>query len=620
MSGSPITARPKHAERPAGQAPTMGALAARYGQGARPSEVVDEVLRRIAAWGDDRIWIGRVPEAALRARAGALDRVQREGGAARLPLFGIPFAVKDNIDVAGLPTTAGCPDFAYVPEMSATAARRLEAAGAILVGKTNLDQFATGLVGVRSPYGAPRNPFDPAYIPGGSSSGSAVAVAAGLVAFALGTDTAGSGRVPAGFNNVVGLKPSIGLVSAAGVVPACRSLDCVSIFALTVEDGLRALRALAGPDDADPFSRAAPAGFALDAAFVPRVFDFAVPRAADLRFFGNADYERLFEAAVARLEAVGGRRHDIDFAPFAQAAEILYSDAGVAERVAAVGDFIRDKPDSVLPVTRAIIERGRGASAAEVYRARERLAALRAQALAAIADVDALVVPTAGTIYRADEVARDPIALNGNLGVYTNFVNPMDMAALAVPSGFTDAGLPFGISLIAPAFHEPMLAGIARAFERAAALPLGATGARAEAHSAPAASHAAGCPSYDVAVFGAHMSGEPLNGALRASGARLLGACRTAARYRLYDLGGAPARPGLVRAETGGGAIAGELWRLSAAAFAQLTVSVKPPLAIGPVELDDGSSVAGFVCDAGAVGAARDITRFGGWRAARAAG
>ena len=601
-------------------APTVGNLAARYATGgACPSDVVDDVLRRAAAWPDDRLWISRVPEQTLRARARELDRVQREGGAARLPLFGIPFAVKDNIDVAGVPTTAACPDFAYVPAVSATAVRRLEAAGAILIGKTNLDQFATGLVGVRSPYGVPRNPFDPAYIPGGSSSGSAVAVAAGLVAFALVTDTAGSGRVPAGFNNVVGVKPSIGLVSAAGVVPACRSLDCVSVLALTVDDGMRVLAALAGPDAADPFSRAAPAGFTLDAAFLPSVFDFAVPSAAGLRFFGNAAYERLFDEAVRRLETIGGRRHEIDFAPFAAAAEILYSAEGVAERVAAVGDFLSLKPDSVLPVTRAIIERGRSATAAGLYRARERLASLRAEALASPAGVDALVVPTAGTIYRLDEIARDPIALNSNLGAYTNFVNPMDMAAIAVPSGFTEAGLPFGVTLIAPAFHEPMLAGIARAYERSVGLPLGATGAHAPPRAAPSPGHAAGYPSYDLAVFGAHMTGEPLNGAMRASGARFLGACHTSARYRLYDLAGTPARPGLVRAEAGGGAIAGELWRLPAAAFAHVTVATKPPLAIGQVELADGTTVSGFVCDAGAVGAARDITSFGGWRAARSA-
>ncbi len=455
--------------------PGMARLAARYRAGATtPGEIVEEVLRRIAARGADNVWIARVPEAAVRARAAELDKIMRAGGAGRLALFGLPFAVKDNIDVAGLPTTAACPDFAYEPENSATSVRLLEAAGAICIGKTNLDQFATGLVGTRSPYGVARNPFDADYIPGGSSSGSAVAVASGLVAFALGTDTAGSGRVPAGFNNVVGVKPTIGLVSAAGVVPACRSLDCVSVFAPTVVDGMRVLAALAAPDAADPFSRAAPAGWTAASEAAPPSFSFAVPAAPE--FFGDAEYARLFAAAVDRMPAVGGTAREIDYAPFAAAADILYSDAGVAERVAAVGDFLRDHPDSVLPVTRAIIERGRHAKAVDVYRARERLAALRAAAMAELDGADFLLVPTAPTIYRIADVERDPVALNTRLGTYTNFVNPMDLCAIAVPSGFTVAGLPFGVTLIGRAFAEPRLAAFAASFERATALPPGAPG------------------------------------------------------------------------------------------------------------------------------------------------
>jgi allophanate hydrolase len=454
---------------------TLTALGARYATGAsRPSEVIDDILGRIAAQGDDAVWISRVPDAILRDRARHLDRVQREGDAGKFPLFGAPFAVKDNIDVAGLPTTAACPDFAYVPERSAAAVRRLEAAGALVVGKTNLDQFATGLVGVRSPYGVPRNPFDPAFIPGGSSSGSAVAVATGAVAFALGTDTAGSGRVPAGFNNLVGVKPTIGLASAAGVVPACQSLDCVSVLALTVEDGMRVLDAIAGPDEDDPFSRWPPAGFALAPVSPAATFAFAVPAAADLQFPGDAQYERLFGEAVARMESIGGMWRDIAFEPFASAAEILYIDAGVAERVAAVGDFLRDHPLSVLPVTRAIIERGRNATAAELHRARARLAGLRSRAMASLDGADFLLVPTAPTIYRVADIERDPVTLNGNLGRYTNFVNLMDLAAIAMPSGFTAGGLPFGVTVIGRAFCEPMLAGIAAAFGRASALPLGA--------------------------------------------------------------------------------------------------------------------------------------------------
>ncbi len=458
---------------------TIGALRARYAANdINPSHVIDEVLRRIAAEGDDWVWISRVPEAMLRERAQTLDLAQREGRTASLPLFGVPFAVKDNIDVAGLATTAGCPDFAYLPDRSAAAVRRLEAAGAIVIGKTNLDQFATGLVGVRSPYGVPRNPFDADFIPGGSSSGSAVAVATGSVAFALGTDTAGSGRVPAAFNNLVGVKPSIGLASAAGVVPACRSLDCLSVLALTVEDGMRVLAAMAGPDEADPNSRMPPAGFTLEPVPPAPSFEFALPRQADLRFCGNEEYERLFAAAVARMATIGGRRRDIAFAPFAGVAELLYSDAGIAERVAAVGDFLRDHPHSVLPVTRAIIERGRNVSAAETARFHARLAELRPQAMALLDGAELLLMPTAPTIYRVAEVERDPLALNANLGIYANFVNLLDLAAIAVPSGFTTGGLPFGVTLVGRAFSEPVLAGIAAAFARASGLPLGAASAR----------------------------------------------------------------------------------------------------------------------------------------------
>ena len=454
---------------------TLTALGVAYGSGGwRPSDVIETVMERVAAQAHDNIWINRFPESVLRARAAELDRLQQEGRSGGLSLFGVPFAVKDNIDVAGLPTTAGCPDYAYMPQRSATAVERLEAMGAIVIGKTNLDQFATGLVGTRSPYGIPRNPFDSAYIPGGSSSGSAIAVACGSVAFALGTDTAGSGRVPAGFNHLVGIKPTLGLVSARGVVPACRSLDCVSVFALTVADGMHVLAAMAGHDAGDPYSRVPPAGSAAQIAPLTKGFDFALPAAPDLKFFGDAEYERLFGEALPRLISLGGRPREIDFAPFAAAAEILYSDAGVAERVAAVGDFLRDHPDSVLPVTRTIIERGRNASAADVYRARERVAVLRAQAMASLGDALFLLVPTAPTIYRIAEIEREPIGLNARLGTYTNFVNLMDLAAVAVPSGFTARGLPFGITLIGRAFAEPMLAAIASAFERASGLPAGA--------------------------------------------------------------------------------------------------------------------------------------------------
>jgi allophanate hydrolase len=412
-----------------------------------PREAIETALRRIAARGDDRVWISRRGEAELRERAPILEAA----GPAGRPLYGLTFAVKDNIDVAGMPTTAGCPAFAYTPTRSAPVVARLEAAGAMLVGKTNMDQFATGLVGTRSPYGVPANAFHPAFIPGGSSSGSAVAVAARLVDFALGTDTAGSGRVPAGFNAIVGLKPSIGLIDTTGVVPACRSLDCVSIFARTVDEAWRAFGAAAASVTPLPETGR---------------FIFAVPRRADLKFFGDADYERLYHAAIARLESSGGTQREIDYAPFAEAAALLYSDAGVAERVAAFGDFVAAHPDAVLPVTRAVIERGRAATAVDVWRLLEKRDALRRTIGAALQGADALVLPTAPTIYRVAEVEADPIALNTNLGTYTNFVNLMDMAAIAVPAGFRADGLPFGITFIAPAGQDAPLASLAREFER----------------------------------------------------------------------------------------------------------------------------------------------------------
>ncbi len=435
--------------------------------------LVESVLARIEDAGDDKVWITRVPAARLHARAGALDkRAAREPDlAARLPLFGIPFAVKDNLDVAGMRTTAACPGFAYRAEATAPAIARLEAAGAILVGKTNLDQFATGLVGCRSPYGVPRNPFDARFIPGGSSSGSAVAVAAGLVSFALGTDTAGSGRVPAAFNNIVGLKPTRGLISTLGVVPACRSLDCVSVLALSAEDAAQIAAIAGGYEAADPFSRRAPP---VPPSFTAQ-FRFAVPQAADLECFGDSDTPALFAAAAAALEALGGTRVAFDFAPFRSAAALLYSGPWVAERLAAIEDFFRRAPEALLPVTRDIIAGGDDYSAVDAFKAGYRLAALGREAERLWHDADFMLLPTAATIYTVAAVAAEPIALNARLGHYTNFVNLFDLAAIAVPAGMRRDGLPFGVSLIAPAFSDAALAAIGAALQRRLDLPLGAT-------------------------------------------------------------------------------------------------------------------------------------------------
>jgi allophanate hydrolase len=379
----------------------------------------------------------------------------------RLPLFGIPFAVKDNIDVAGMPTTAACPAFAYTPSETAPVVLQLLSAGAVLVGKTNLDQFATGLVGTRSPYGVPRNLFDARYIPGGSSSGSAVAVAAGLVSFALGTDTAGSGRVPAAFNNIVGLKPTRGLVSTRGVVPACKSLDCVSVFALSAQDALTVLDVAACFDLHDPLARETSSAELRSFGQKPR---FGVPPPGDLEFFGDHEAESLFAAAIVKLEKVGGIRANASFAPFRDAGRLLYNGPWLAERLHATQALLDDDPDAILPVTRSIIEKGRDYSALDAYRAQYELARLKREADLIFASIDVLLLPTTGTIYETAAVAADPFRLNANLGLYTNFVNLLDLTAVAVPAGFRKSGLPFGISLIARAFAERALLDLTARF------------------------------------------------------------------------------------------------------------------------------------------------------------
>jgi allophanate hydrolase len=441
--------------------------------GLTAAALIGEVIERIAAAGDDKAWIARVPDAALRAKTAALDRrAAREPDlVARLPLLGIPFAVKDNIDVAGLETTAACPAFAYRAEVSAPVVARLEDAGAILVGKTNMDQFATGLPGCRSPYGVPRNPFDPRFIPGGSSSGSAVAVASGLVSFALGTDTAGSGRVPAAFNNIVGLKPTRGCVSMRGVVPACRSVDCVAIFALSCEDAGRILEVCAGYDAADPFSRRLPA----EVEVRQEQFRFAVPPPAGLEFFGDSQSPTLFAAAAGALEAIGGRRIEADFGPFYAAGAMLYDGPWIAERVIAVEELIGRRPDALLPVIRRIIAGGNGYSATDSFKASHRLAMLRRETEALWDRADVLVLPTAPTIYTVTEIAAEPLAFNARLGHYTNFVNLLDLAAVAVPAGFRSDGLPFGVSLIAPNGSDRALLSLGARLQRRLDLPLGAT-------------------------------------------------------------------------------------------------------------------------------------------------
>ena len=586
---------------------SIDSLRRAYGAGTlTPSRLVDRLLAERDSHRDYRIWISEFDAGALQARAQELEKRDP----AKLPLYGIPFAVKDNIDLAGLPTTAACPAFAYLPERSATVVQLLLDAGAIALGKTNLDQFATGLVGVRSPYGACRNAFDPDFVSGGSSSGSAVAVARGLASFALGTDTAGSGRVPAAFNNLIGYKPSLGTLSMRGVVPACRTLDTVSIFALTAGDADLVRAVVARPDAEDAWSRALPraprAGFSQRANF--RV---AVPAHAQLEFFGNTEYAHLFELAAQRLRDLGAEIHEVDIAPLLEAARLLYEGPWVAERYLATESLLSVDPRAMLAVTRQIIEGGAAPRATDAFRAWYRLQSLKRAAQPLWETMDVLLLPTAGTHYRIAEVEAEPIALNSNLGRYTNFVNLMDLAAVAVPAGFTSAGLPFGISLIAPAGSDPDLLALATraqraAVDRAGIMPL------PPASTASAVTHAG---FVDVMVCGAHMSGLPLNAQLTERGAWRLAVTRTAPIYRFYALpGGPPLRPGMVQVAENGVAIDVEVWRMPVEQFGSFVAGIPAPLGIGKVRLEDGSQVPGFVCEALGVVQATDISALGGWR------
>ncbi len=571
-----------------------------------PEQVVEQVLARIEQTDEHHAWIHRLPRATVLDYAIRL----RDIDPAALPLYGVPFAIKDNIDLAGTPTTAACPEYAYTPPQSAAVVQLLIDAGAIPVGKTNLDQFATGLVGTRSPYGAGRNSFDPEYISGGSSAGSAIAVALGQVSFALGTDTAGSGRVPAAFNNLVGMKPTRGLLSTRGVVPACRTLDCVSIFALTAADAAQVLNVAAQFDAADTFARRSERP-RLGAGSIPAPqFRCGVPQPAQLAYFGNTEYPALFAAAVARLEALGGVPVEIDFAPFLDAARLLYEGPWVAERYAAIADFIEKQPEALYPVTRRIIEKGRTVGAVETFRGQYRLESLRRASEAVWSAVDVIVTPTAGNHYRIDAVEADPIQLNSELGYYTNFVNLLDLSAVAVPSGFQTNGLPFGITLLAPAFSDHALLQLAGSLHHAAGLTLGTSTV-----PVPAPMPAAHDAEFHIAVCGAHMSGLALNHELTSRGGRLLSRTQTASCYRLYRLrGGSPRRPGLVRVSEDGAAIEVEVWTLPVTAVGDFIAGIPAPLGIGRVALAAGTEVAGFVCEAYAVRDALDITAHKGWR------
>lgn len=589
----------------------LPALRATYAGGAlTPTQLVTEILARIAAHADPAVWIHLLSREELLAHA---RQIESRGPAAQ-PLYGVPFAIKDNIDLAGAPTTAACREFSYTPKESAAVVQRLLDAGAIPIGKTNLDQFATGLVGVRSPYGVPRNPFRADVIPGGSSSGSAVAVAAGLVSFALGTDTAGSGRVPAGLNNLVGLKPTKGALSTRGVVPACRSLDCVSIFAFTCADAAEVGKIAEGFDPADAFSRKRPAAAQAASAGKLRV---GVPALRDREFFGDAEAEKLFNASLARVSELGGQLVEIDYAPFRETAALLYQGPWVAERWAALRNFHAKNADAFFPVTRKIVEGANQLSAADTFDGFYKLAALQRRADAEWEKMDVLLLPTAPRPYTVAELAAEPVLLNTRLGTYTNFVNLLDLSALAVPAGLRTDGVPWGVTFIAPAWSEPALLALGARWHANVGGKLGATNfpLPAAAPTPAASTTAAGSGTVKLAVVGAHLSGLPLNHQLIERNARLVWSGTTAPQYRFYALPNTtPPKPGLVRVAENGAAIALEVWELSTAAFGSFVAAVPPPLCIGTVALANGEQVKGFLCEPAALVGAEDITRHGGWR------
>ena len=581
-----------------------------YRSAACTPEILFELLAGLSI--EDSAWISLASAAQLREQLDALEqrRAAVEGDLVRLPLYGVPFAVKDNIDAAGWQTTAACPEFAYLAERDATTVAQLRAAGAVLLGKTNLDQFATGLVGTRSPYGVVPNAFDPAYVSGGSSSGSASVVARGLVPFALGTDTAGSGRVPAAFNNIVGLKPTRGWLSTSGLVPACRTLDCISVFALSVDDAACIAELAGGYDASDAYSRRNPRSAPVGIGVAPRL---AVPDS--LEFFGDEQNRAVFERALEQFRQMGAELVSIDFSPFRELAAQLYQGSWVAERTSVLVDLLERSPEAIHPVVREIVRNGFNYDACDAYQAEYLRAELSRRINLLLEDFDALLVPTSPTLRRIEEMHAEPILFNAQFGTYTNFTNLADLSALALPAGFRDDGLPAGLTLIAPAWHDQALASLGRRWQASQRLALGATG-RFLAQDTPAAVGAPAPGCVRLAVVGAHLTGMPLNFQLGSRDAVLVEQTLTAPRYSLHALAGSvPPKPGLVREGEGGASVIVELWDIPLARFGEFVAEIPPPLGIGNLELVDGRWVKGFICEPWALSSAQDITAFGGWRA-----
>jgi allophanate hydrolase len=585
---------------------TLAALREAYAGGTSPADVVDEIFARLEAVNDPGIFIHLRDRESLRAEARALGAYDPEK-----PLWGIPYAAKDNIDVAGIETTAACPAYAYTPDKDAFVIAKLRDAGALMIGKTNLDQFATGLVGVRTPYGAPMNAVDPEIVPGGSSGGSGVIVGHGIVTFSLGTDTAGSGRVPAALNNIVGLKPTLGALSASGVVPACRTLDTISIFALTVDDAYAAFEVARGFDPADAYSKPIPHH---PLAAPKPALRIGVPDADTITFLGDEVQKAAFERDIATLAATGASIEYINFEPFYAIARMLYEGAWVAERYTVIEDLLKTDPDAIHPVTRQIITHAETMSAADAFRGIYRLAELKRAAEPILDGLDMLCVPTIPTFYSVADVEADPVTPNSNYGTYTNFVNLLDMCGIAVPTAPRNDGRPGSVTLLAGAGKDAVVSALARVFEQGCARNMGAT-----AHSVPQPSPLPEPISdrIELAVCGAHMTGLPLNWQLTDLGATFVCRAQSTADYKFYALaGGAPKRPGMVRADgPGTGAVALEIWSLPKSAFGSFIAGIPAPLGIGTIELSDGTFVKGFICEAIGTKGAADITALGDWRA-----
>ncbi|MFQ6394676.1 allophanate hydrolase [Nocardia sp. KC 131] len=559
---------------------------------ASPTERVAAAFRRIAEVDRQEVWITLRAEDDVAAEAAAVEQRLAEGES--LPLAGILVAVKDNIDVAGLPTTAACPEFAYTATVTASSIERLIAAGAIVLGKTNLDQFATGLVGTRSPYGAVRNAHYPELISGGSSSGSAVAVALGIVDIGIGTDTAGSGRVPAALHGIVGIKATLGVIPAHGVIPACADYDAVTVFATDLDRAVAAAAAMAGPEPRDPRSRNWPSDVHLAA---PEALRLAIPRAEDLAAL-SAPYREAFNRTVTAVTGSGAATEEVDISALLDAARLLYDGAIVAERYAAVGKFLATAPAGADPTVSAIIDAARSTTGPGFAEDLETLARTRASAAALLADFHGLLLPTTTEHPSIAAVQADPLTINRRLGTYTNFCNLLDMAAVSVPGLPTVDGLPFGVMVVVPAFADQVAVDIA-------ARIVGADTAATLVDRGT-----------ELAVFGAHLRGQPLHWQLTEIGARFAGEIRTTDAYRLTALDTVPPKPGLVRRGDGLGApILGELFMVSDAGLGRFLAALPTPMALTSIELSDERSVIGFACTYDAAEAATDITSFGSWKA-----